>query len=166
MPLLNMEDHIKKLLYSSVLIKENTFPRLYSIIQQTFHQLAVTPDATSLFFVYASNDLQAFYHLSKGKTPVFVFSSALIERFNDKEIAFVIGHEYGHYFYGHGHSLPTNDHYSIMRENMLSRAAEISADRMGLIACQDINTATAVCTVQASGGESYDWKCLKGKHYG
>lgn len=82
---------------------------------------------------------------------IFVqLSSGLIDCMNNRELMFVIGHEFGHALYNH-HELPA---YGILAGEKRvsakdalklmswSRRAEVSADRAGLLCCQDLRAAT------------------------
>jgi Zn-dependent protease with chaperone function len=77
-----------------------------------------------------------------------MFSSALIEAFDDQELAFVVGHELGHHMFSH-HEVPVSQ---LSRESQLeagvvlelyawSRYAEISADRAGLACVGELDSA-------------------------
>ncbi len=74
-----------------------------------------------------------------------LLTSGLVERLTERELLFVVGHEFGHAIYGH-HSLPARGILSrqgactaeqAMKLMSWSRRAEISADRVGLLCCQD-----------------------------
>jgi hypothetical protein len=140
---------VNELLYSAVLVSKETFPRLHSLIERAFANLRQT-FAHHSFFVQASNELQAIC-LAGDEKAAFVFTSALLERFDDEEILFVIGHEFGHNYFKH-RNIPTNqDAKAILRANILSRAAEISADRIGLLAGRNLNAATSALIKLATG---------------
>jgi hypothetical protein len=76
--------------------------------------------------------------LMNADEPVIVFGSALVELMTEDELACVAGHEIGHFL------LPES--YVLCSENsqegrMHSRAAEITMDRIGLVACNDLQAA-------------------------
>ena len=86
-------------------------------------------------------------------------TGALIERMTPTQIDFVLGHELGHALYGH-HDLPVNrivneiDDANIEDiEDLLrwSRLAEISADRAGLVACNNLDSAVGAMLVLTTG---------------
>ena len=98
----------------------------------------------------ASHELQAIC-LPGNEKAAFIFTSALLERFDDEEILFVIGHEFGHNYFKHI-NIPTNqDARTILRANILNRAAEILADRIGLLAGRNLNAATSALIKLATG---------------
>lgn len=76
-------------------------------------------------------------------------SSALVEHLEDTEQAFVIGHEIGHFLLDH-HYLPLPAVGSVERYALL-RAREVSADRMGLIACGSAEAAMRAVIKTFSG---------------
>ena len=72
--------------------------------------------------------------MSLSSKPDIILTSRLIELLNEKELMFVIGHEVAHYIYQHSiYPNPNTEENEITKLNILnlSRAAEISADRIG-----------------------------------
>ena len=73
-------------------------------------------------------------------TPCLTVSAGLLRLFEGVELRFVIGHELGHYLFGH-HELPQEAEASTpelsLEATRRSHYAELSADRAGLCACQD-----------------------------
>jgi hypothetical protein len=70
--------------------------------------------------------------------PVIVFGSALVELMTEDELACVAGHEIGHFLLPECAMLSDEDSQEGRR---YSRAAEITMDRIGLIACNDLQAA-------------------------
>jgi len=58
---------------------------------------------------------------------------------SDDELAFVIGHELGHFLLGHG--VNADSSYSSTEGMIEQRCKEISADRMGMLACSSKDAA-------------------------
>jgi hypothetical protein len=83
-----------------------------------------------------------------------VLSSALIERLTTDEVRFVIGHEVGHFLCEHWR-YPSEDASSAVAHKLsalkLSRAAEISADRIGLLACRSLEQSCGAMIKVAAG---------------
>jgi uncharacterized tellurite resistance protein B-like protein len=91
-----------------------------------------------------------------------VVTSGAVERFAKRELLFLLGHELGHGLLGH-YQLPASAMLQPMDENTRlpwkvcvdllawSRCAEISADRFGLMCCQDPEIATRAFLKLASG---------------
>ena len=92
-------------------------------------------------YVAPSPSFNAFSYGAHGGRVVVGFTSALLEGFDEDELAFVMGHELGHYLFNH-HDIPI--HLLIRGDQALrppqalrlfswQRYAEISADRAGLV---------------------------------
>jgi len=79
--------------------------------------------------------------LRQNDEPVIVFGSALIELMNEDELACVAGHEIGHFLLPEAHLLSDPETEDGRRH---CRAAEITMDRIGLIACGDLLSACKV----------------------
>lgn len=115
-------------------------PQLQSIIEHCKNVLKLT--ATPSVYVMASPNINAFAMPSdQGKISIGLTSAAL-EKLTAAELSYVVGHELGHILLGHVH-FPTQ---SIIRSNhpeftplhamkffAWQRAAELSADRFGLL---------------------------------
>ena len=110
-------------------------------------------------FIYPDFRANAACIHEKDDTYLIYLTSSLIEKMNEKEILFVIGHELGHAFYRH-HELPVRgimDAYDPPKASdalellKWSRMAEISADRTGLLCCRDLEAALGAMIVLSSG---------------
>ncbi len=140
-------------LYSAIAVREETFPRLFGVLRTAFGNLDADFSAFD-FFVHASSDMQACVFMEAGAQPVFVLTSSLVERLNDKELAFVVGHEYGHFALRHRRKNPIDEEdfpLGAAYFQMLQRASEISADRVGLVACRDVKSALSALIKIVSG---------------
>lgn len=78
-----------------------------------------------------------------------LISSGLYTKLTERELLFVVGHELGHVVYNH-HLLPARailaqrgacDAERALKLMSWARRAEISADRVGMLACQDLDVA-------------------------
>jgi uncharacterized tellurite resistance protein B-like protein len=110
-------------------------------------------------YVYASPQFNAAC-ISPEEGRLFVmFSSSLLESFGDRELCFVMGHEIGHYIYGH-HDIPIG--FILSGERPVaprlaldlfawSRYAEISADRAGAYCANDMHAVGLALFRLASG---------------
>lgn len=105
------------------------------------------PETSVEAFVYPSPEIQAACASDGANACIIRFSSALIETLSDEEFEFVAGHELGHFLLGHR---KTADEQSL-EHSMLSRAAEISADRIGLVACQSLDASVRAMMKTISG---------------
>ena len=88
-----------------------------------------------------------------------MISSGLYTKLTEQELLFVVGHEFGHVAYGH-HLLPARailaqkgacDAERALKLMAWSRRAEISADRVGLLCCQDLDVAATALIKLSSG---------------
>ncbi len=83
-----------------------------------------------------------------------VLSSAIIEKLKPREVRFVIGHEVGHYLCEHWRYPKESDEDSLgdrLAVLSLSRSAEISADRIGMMACGSLEDACGAMIKSAAG---------------
>lgn len=76
--------------------------------------------------------------LMRADEPVIVFGSALIELMSEDEIACVAGHEIGHFLLPEACFLSNPE---TPEGRIHCRAAEITMDRVGLVACGDLRAA-------------------------
>ena len=76
--------------------------------------------------------------LMKSDEPMIVFGSALIELMNEDELACIAGHEIGHFLLPEASFLSDP---SSPEGRIHCRAAEITMDRIGLVACGDLRAA-------------------------
>ena len=103
-------------------------------------------------FVLESNELQASCINCSGETCVLQVSSGLINLLEPDELCFVLGHELGHFSLGHVVEKGSDE--SAGEEMFMSRAAEISADRYGLMACESLDVSLRAVMKTLSGLDS------------
>jgi Zn-dependent protease with chaperone function len=140
----------KRLLTSSLKITDRLMPGLVRTVKNV--QQIINESRNIEVYVYGDAQLNAAC-ADFGRGTLFVMlTSRLVENLTEDELLFVIGHELGHAIYSH-HALPTRAILARARSIPVvwtlklmswSRCAEISADRVGLLCCQDIDTATRV----------------------
>lgn len=145
-------------LANSLRITEHMLPRLAYVVKQAYDRLDLDGDYE--IYVYHDASLAASVSADEsGKRLSIMLTSALIERMNDAELLFVIGHELGHVLFEHTrmparHLLADNpDLDTSLTLTMLAwaRRAELSADRAGLWACQNFDAATSAFIKLACG---------------
>ena len=144
-----------RLLSEAVQITPALFPELANHLRDLSTTMFLPEEIDC--FVTAQPEMQAFCitHSRRGcERYSVVLSSGLIERLEPEEIRFVIGHEVGHFLCEHWR-YPRPDRESGLGQNLaalrLSRAAEISADRIGMVACGSLNSACAAMIKIAAG---------------
>lgn len=160
-----------QLIGSAVRVTERQFPRVH----QLHAEAATALDAPELpeLYVQANPVLNAMtIGIDK---PLIVVNSALIDLLDDDELRFVLGHELGHALSGHalyrtllaylltfgtalsGIPFGTWGIYGLrLALSEWSRKSELSADRAGLLATQDVPTSMRVQMKLASGGHLED----------
>lgn len=121
----------------SVLIVPELFPEISRLVEEVRDILI--PGRTVEGYVFNSGEAQA-YSFGEGLdgTVTLAMSSGLIERFSGSEIRFVIGHEISHTLFDHlRYPPPDPEAQPLQGFNLLAlaRAREISADRVGFVAC-------------------------------
>ncbi len=148
------ESHLSNLLSHSIKITNDIMPKVHNCIEGVFKRLKIENQFN--FFV-TSDSIQANAAcslMSLSSKPDIILTSRLIELLNEKELMFVIGHEVAHYIYQHSiYPNPNTGENEITKLNILnlSRAAEISADRIGFLACGDLESSLRANLKLASG---------------
>ena len=148
------ESHLSNLLSTSIRITEDIIPQVYKSIKSVFKKLKVE---NQFDFFVTSDTYQANAScnlMSISSKPYIILTSKLIELLNDKELEFVIGHEVAHYIYQHAlYPNPQTTENRSLKLNILNlgRAAEISADRIGFLACGDLESSLRTNLKLASG---------------
>lgn len=142
-------------------ITEESLPQMYHELVRSCEVLDIK-DIPS----YSTDWFYGPYHFSNGETHRrIVMMSGSADLFTELEMAFVLGHELGHIACGHKpyHMLLetfympfVNDAafkawFSIIKLPLLEwyRISDYSADRMGLLCCQDINAALSTMIKKA-----------------
>ena len=133
----------RRLLATSVRLSRNMAPWLHEMADDCIEKLGVK--IPTELYVYASPSYNAACVKPEDGRLFIMFSSSLLEAFEGSELRFVVGHELGHYLYGH-HDIPIG--YLLngkakpspklaLQLTSWSRYAEVSADRAGAHCAQD-----------------------------
>ena len=146
----------RHLLGSAVKITPLLIPHLYALYQKCLE--LVGEDLKGDLYVQQQSEYNASVH-AVGKHFDIILSSAVIRDFKEQEIAFVIGHELGHVLFEHNRvcvKTILSDHTSISYELAYllfqwSRAAEITADRVGLLCGGNLSSAANALFKLSSG---------------
>ena len=150
-------DDRKQLLKTAVRLTPALAPRLWKQIDHCRKVLGVT--APMDVFVMQDSQLNAFVVPPEDGRLVLGITSATIEKLSDGELASVIGHELGHVLFDHFELYPLlsfegDDRLApvdAMRVYAWMRYAELTADRVGLLCCDDYGVALAAEFKIASG---------------
>ena len=124
-------------------------PPLYAIFSRVLSRLKI-PEGSASAFVYADPDTQAACFAGSRSKCVIRLSSGMVKLMDEEELAFVVGHELGHFLLGHGMREQSKDQGSI-EFFMQQRCQEISVDRIGLLACKSLEVAARALMKTASG---------------
>ena len=143
------------LLSHSVRIVPSLFPDLYEELKGLHERMML--DRSIDCFVTSNPEIQAYcipFKRDDADHFAVVLTSALVERLKPEEIIHVIGHEVGHFIYQHWRH-PKGDeektHGQKLAMLQLERAAEISADRVGMMACKSLEASCRAMIKVASG---------------
>ncbi len=157
----------RHLLKSSLRLTAALAPNLHEIAAQCIDVLKLT--ASIEFYVYQSDKFNASCYPPETDKLYIIISSGMLEKFTKEELLFVIGHEIGHALFEHfrypvSHILEEGrDILSPLHAMKLyawNRNAEISADRSGLLCCNDFEVAAKTFFKLSSGvtSDSLDFK--------
>ncbi|MCX5814167.1 MAG: M48 family metallopeptidase [Proteobacteria bacterium] len=133
---------------------------IYSICREVSEILGLT-DFPVEFYVENKPQVNAFsYHSYNTKQPHFItLNSGLLNVFSGEELKFVIGHEFGHLIYEH---LPFKRIVDFIYPDQLppsllnvfdlwQKLSEMSCDRIGLLAINDLDAAVTANFKLSSG---------------
>lgn len=129
-------------------LSEQVTPELHNSLQTVLKKLSI-PETSVVAFVYASSDINAECYAGSDTECVLRLSSSLVHILSKEEFEFVIGHELGHFLLEHG--LDSVEINQGLETYILQRAKEISADRIGLLACGSIDVAIKALLKTVSG---------------
>jgi hypothetical protein len=143
------------LLATAVRITPALFPGLAETLDLAKKNLELDNEVDCFVTSQAENQAFCMTHQQDGrKSYSVVLSSAIVTLLNPEELLYVIGHEVGHFLCGH-YRYPAQIGIQGMGRQLaalqLSRAAEISADRFGLLTCRKIDTACSAMIKTAAG---------------
>ena len=147
-------DNINKLLSTSVRVTKEIFPNINSAIENVFKRLKIE---NNLNFFVTANHFQTQASCSAmplGDSAEIILTSKLIELLNGEELESVIAHEVAHFYYQHAlYPQPNSSMNRVETLNLLnfSRAAEISADRIGFIGCGSLESSLRAMLKITSG---------------
>lgn len=146
--------HRDSMLRHGVLISPSVTPGLETQLNAVCSKLS-TPRTCVSAFVYNSPEVQADCLIDSPNTCVLRLTSGLINLLSEPELRFVIGHELGHFLFGHG-ACSQYDENRTSEGFLILRARELSADRIGYLAGGSLNNAIKAIIKTASGlGDEY-----------
>ncbi len=145
----------RKLLAHSLRVTSNLFPEIAAKIDAAARKLALPsspvafiandPVANAICIPWSSDGEDNF---------AVMLTSGLVKLLTASELQFVIGHEIGHFVFRH-FTYPSVGEETNLGERLaslnLQRAAEISADRMGLLAARSVEEGCSAMMKTACG---------------
>ncbi|MBF0543364.1 MAG: M48 family metallopeptidase [Candidatus Riflebacteria bacterium] len=126
--------------------------KVYSVCSKISEMLGYTEKEIE-FYVSNEAEFNSSSILSsiRGKPHIVIINRGLIEKVSLAELEFIIGHEIGHLIFRHAYVTrviqyvyPTYENLPPLLQKLYdvwSKLCEISADRVGLLACGDLETA-------------------------
>ncbi len=147
----------RRLLATSVRLSRSMAPEVHAMADACIEKLEIT--IPHELYVYASPQYNAACFKPEAGKLFVMFSSSLLEKFDDSELKFVIGHEFGHHVYNH-HEIPIGyllrgkprpDPRLALDLFAWSRNAEVSADRAGAFCANDLDGVARALFKLASG---------------
>ena len=147
----------RRLLSSSVRLSRSMSPSLHKLTDHCVQKLGV--DIPLELYAYAGPQFNAACFKPEDGRLFIIFSSSLLEAFDENELMFVVGHELGHHVYHH-HDIPVgyiatgNQQVPASLALQLfawTRYAEISADRAGAFCANDLSAVAQALFKLASG---------------
>ncbi|MDA3924092.1 MAG: M48 family metallopeptidase [Kiritimatiellae bacterium] len=146
------EQFKKHHLVAATKIVAEIFPTIFSAVDDVNNILA--PDYKLEVYVKNSADFQASCFPGVDNSISVVLNSGLIQLCSVDELRFVVGHEVGHFLFGH-HLYPRVEEMQNQVEKLnilaLLRAAEITADRSGFICVKNKENAFKAILKLATG---------------
>ena len=147
----------RQLLATALRLTESMSPKLHRMMKESVEELGV--EIPVEIYVYNSPQFNAACLAPEDDTLLLMFSSSLLEKFQEQEVRFVMGHELGHHQFGHtnipiGYLIKGPDPVGprlAMKLFSWSRYAEISADRAGAVCAKDANATARALFKLASG---------------
>ena len=125
----------KDLLSNSLRVTSEMFPEINTMIDKVLNNLEINNYVET--YIKSDPQPQAMCIAQLNSVDfIIVITSSLLELLSPSELSFIIGYEIGHYVFKHfEYPRPIHNENQIQKFNklQLSRAAEISADRMGLL---------------------------------
>jgi len=134
-------ENLSRLLSTSVKVSSEIFPIISKAIDNVFLRLKIKNNFT--FFVTANHfETQAMCSaMPLSDSAEIIITSKLIDLLNPEELESIIAHEVAHFYYQHSlYPNPVSAKERLEHLNLLyfSRAAEISADRVGFLGCANL----------------------------
>lgn len=143
-----------ELLANSLKVIPEITPDIFDTIEDIIKKLNVD-DISIECYIHNDNTMNAScFSLKDDVNIVVVLNSGLVNALRKEELAFVIGHEIGHYLLGHLNYIKEyteQNHIQNLSLNRLAQSQEISADRIGFICSGSIENSLRSIIKTVSG---------------
>lgn len=148
----------RELLKTAIRLTPRMAPAIFGNVEACAKQLGITTPID--VFCFQDPQMNAFVVPPESGSVTIGVSSGLVERLDDAEMRFVVGHELGHALFDHhelgpelleGEAEVRLAPVVAMRLFAWMRYAELSADRVGLLCCGDFDTAVRAFFKLTSG---------------
>ena len=156
------EANRRRLLANALRITDRIIPSLMERIALVKRITHLEETEVETYIHNSPHQSASCMHFENGAIFLLI-SSGLYTKLTERELLFVIGHEFGHVVYNH-HLLPARailaergvcDAERALKLMSWARRAEISADRLGMLCCGDLDVA-AKALIKLSCGLSED----------
>ena len=134
---------------SGLRVSEHLTPELYARLEKVCDKFNLPVNNVEAYVVSDPN-INAWCYRTGENSCLVVFNSEIINLLTFDEIEFIIGHELGHYLLDH-HFILGDDNKKTKEDYFIQRAQEISSDRIGLWACEDLEIAMR-CIIKLTSG--------------
>lgn len=148
-----LADFVARVRSTGLQVTRRTVPEVHSAIVNVSQSLRVLPEPE----VYVVNDPEsnAFAPaFASDDRPIIVLNSGLVTLLDTNELAFAVAHELGHLGLRHASRIlaaEPRSEFEALQMRSRQRYAEVSADRVGLLATRSLFTAARVMVKLASG---------------
>jgi uncharacterized tellurite resistance protein B-like protein len=155
------KDDVKNILENqSYRISEILAPKLFHIIKDVENKLKI--DFTVDYYISSEPGFNAFsiWNTKENAPHKIVFSSGIVEKFDDIELMFVIGHELSHLIYQDSlldrvihfiYSEKETETTILNKVKLWKKLAELNADRIGLLAAGNLSKCISAFIKLSSG---------------
>ena len=133
---------------NSLKISKEITPNIFSSLEETCSNLNLDSSKVKAY-VTSSPEIQAGCMSFSKESCVITLTSAIINLMDFEEIKFILGHELGHFLLSH--NIEETQTQESKEGYIKTRAQEISVDRLGLLACRNIDVATRAVVKTLSG---------------
>ncbi len=138
-----------ELTLSELPVNEAVTPDIEMSVSRAAHNLQVDRKCIDVF-VHASPNIQAFCLPFSTERCILRLASSLVSLLSNKELSFVIGHELGHFIFGHA-AYSHSEQLPSFESAISEKYREISCDRLGLLACGSLNDSVSSLLKSSSG---------------